>query len=65
MKQVNKYMCEHCHYIYDTADECKECESKHQTQIATIQMRYRQSDITPTFILIDWENGSHSEYIRN
>lgn len=64
MEAITAYKCEVCGTIFQTEEECRECEGKHR--IGTLKKAHIESGaVRPEYLLLIDEDGEEVMYERN
>ena len=62
MKAVQRWMCDYCHAIHETEEDCRDCESKH-VGVAVTEPEYEVGDAYPNRINVKFKDGSVRCYV--
>lgn len=68
MKTVEKFQCEYCGHIYNTAEECQKCEEKHKTEFKITGLDY--PDIVkfpngyPSKLVLHFEDDREDRFVE-
>jgi hypothetical protein len=63
MKAVQRWMCDYCHAIHETEEDCRDCESQH-IGVAKMEPDYGVGDTYPRTINVRFKDGSVRSYIE-
>lgn len=66
MKEITKYKCEYCGFVYDDKEKCADCESNHQIPVEIADFIHHQGQTTcskyPHSVVIKFQNGASIVY---
>lgn len=62
MKEVKRYKCEYCGTVFESQEDCEDCESQHVLADG-VEYNYEHGDVYPRRITVRFNNCRVAEYI--
>ena len=65
MKEITKFKCEYCGFVYDDKAKCQDCEDKHHKAECITGVMYESLNPTyPSRIVVRFDNGASISYMK-
>lgn len=62
MKAVQRWMCEYCHLLFTSEEECRNCEARH-VKVEKMWPEYKEGEKHPRIINVRFGDGSVRRYL--